>query len=749
MVIIVFCLNTLVFAQQRKGLNTTAQTEINHKHLFSCLLTKNTSLSSKKIETEIIQDWQLGKSQFKKIHTLKIAIVATGEYSKYFILKNNAFNFSEDQKKEIILQAIQKTISNANIVLRRDLGVQLQLVEDNKKLIFLDPLTDELNGKSAKSLINQLSKKINSIIDPNSYDIAQGFTTILGGLSSLESAFSFKKAEAVTGAPIPEGKLFDIDFFTHEIGHQLGATHTQNSNCSRDPRTSIEPGSGATIMGYAGVCHIPHSNVSETSLPYFHSISVLQIKNFISRFIKDDTSKSNQIGLEPIPDYSIPLSSPFEIELYANINNSTSVSYSCNQIDVTPSEFPPTKNQINGPVYTAQNLSVNNVISFPKKEVVFNEILNSKSGVVSNVPRIYNFLASARIIEGNKHLNSTQKFKVTVKNATPFSITSQNIANTVWLNGNEQKITWDIGETISKLNTQFVNIFLSTNNGASFDYTLASNISNNGEAIIKVPLGISSNNCRIKITAANSIYYAINKVRFSITDIKEISFNNTEEQQITESTTSEIEIDNPFSFENIELSLALKHLDISNLIISLKNPLGNTIKLWENQCVNSNELEVRFSDNGAKITKAEIPLCENKVTGLRKPIQALKQIGNSNKGTWKLQIENTANSLSSGNLKSWSIHFFAKNEIVFKDTQTKNEVTIYPNPTSDYLNITFEKPLSSNITVAFYSLKGRLILQKDIENQFCSIPVFTMAKGVYFLKTQNGNVITSQKIMIE
>lgn len=116
-------------------------------------------------------------------------------------------------------------------------------------------------GTCSSSTLSRTRQVIGLLVGASSYDVGHiALGVDGGGIASLGVVGGNNKAQGCTGLPTPVGDFFAVDYVAHEVGHQFAGNHTFNGtvgSCSRDNRSaanSVEPGSGSSIMAYAGIC---------------------------------------------------------------------------------------------------------------------------------------------------------------------------------------------------------------------------------------------------------------------------------------------------------------------------------------------------------------------------------------------------------------------------------------------------------------------------------------------------------------
>jgi hypothetical protein len=181
--------------------------------------------------------------------TMRLALSCVGEYGAYF-----------GGTVAGALGGMNATMTRVNGVMEKDLALHLNIIANNNLVVFTNAGTDPYsNGAtgSGGTWNAELQNTLTSVIGDANYDIGHLFGASGGGGNAGCIGcvcVDGNKGSAFTSPSnnIPAGDTFDIDYVVHEMGHQLGGTHSF-SHQSEGSGTNVEPGSGSSIMGYAGI----------------------------------------------------------------------------------------------------------------------------------------------------------------------------------------------------------------------------------------------------------------------------------------------------------------------------------------------------------------------------------------------------------------------------------------------------------------------------------------------------------------
>ncbi len=443
------------------------------------------------------------------LRTYRLAVSASGEYTQY-----------HGGSQALGMAAITTAINRINEVFQRDLSVRLELIAENDQLVFTNSTTDPFNNSDDDIETNVVL--LSDVIGTDNYDIGHVVNTADGGIAALGLCDDTLKGYGLTGAPEPSGDAFYIDFLAHELGHQLGANHTFNGtalNCAgstRNPTTAWEPGSGSTIMGYAGICGA--QNLQEHSDAFFHVGSIEEIAEAMaSTNCGVDSPTENNIPIvDAGEDYTIPASTPFKLSGSGSDEDNDPLSYIWEELDLGTRSSGVASMVDNGtrPLFRSQQLSDEPVRYLPKlSDIVAGT--QSLGETYATTDRTLNFRLTARDGKGGV---STDAVEITVvTNAEQFKVTEP-VTGDSWLTSEVQTIRWEVaGTNAAPYNCSAVDITLSKDNGASFDTVLGEAVPNSGEYQLTVGNYIAEN-ARIMIACSDNIFFAVNEGRFRVSD---------------------------------------------------------------------------------------------------------------------------------------------------------------------------------------------------------------------------------------
>jgi hypothetical protein len=464
-------------------------------------------------------------STITSLKIYKLAVAPTAEYSNHFIDLYKAQNASLAQKKEIVISAIAQTIATVNSITLVDLGIKFELVSSNDKLIEFDTANDNFTHGDKMALLGQVSSVINSKIGINSYNLGHVFdASYFGGVANLYVLCKSNKANGVSGSGDPEGGDYFPGVVAHEIGHQMGAEHTFNSNVGV-LTNRVETGSGVTIMGYGNMELFYHAQSIDEMNSY--------IKNTTCASVQTNSNTAPSYLIPPTSTiYTIPAGTPFVLgqNLSFTDTQNNSLSYNWDQMDAVATSNPPLATSDRGPAFISIYPNEELVRYYPKLETVLSGSTSNTWEVVPQVSREMNFALNVRETNSIAPILVQEKFKVkTINDGTgPFIVTSQGVTGLKYKQGDEVMVSWN--ESSSKsfaIDTENVKISLSYDGGLTFSHVLKESTPNDGAERVLIPILANASSARIKVEPVGNIYYAINMVNFEITNPQFVFNKNT------------------------------------------------------------------------------------------------------------------------------------------------------------------------------------------------------------------------------
>lgn len=466
------------------------------------------------------------------LRTYRLALSCTGEYGAWAGSVANA------------LARMNTTMTRVNGVFENEFSIHMNLIAEEESIIFTNASTDPYSAAStgASGAWNDELKAVlmgtTYGIGDAKYDIGHLFGRSGGGGSAgcigcvCNSTNTFNstygwydhKGQGFTspGSGTPVGDNFDIDYVAHEIGHQFGGWHTFTHGAEGNP-SQMEPGSGSTIMGYAG---ITAKDVQPHSDAYFHAASLRDITNYMKSTAGNCGVNTANGNTAPVAnagaDYTIPKSTPFMLTGAGTDANGDALTYDWEQFDLQNSTTAnPTATKTSGVNFRSYLPKTSPVRYFPNMTTVlagglFTAATELNVEYLPSVARTLNFRLTVRDNKTGAGANAYDDMKVTVNAASgPFKVTVPNTAVS-YAGNSSQTVTWDVASTTAApVNCANVDILISTDGGTTWS-PLATSTPNDGSEIVILP-NLDTTTARIMVKANGNIFFDVSDANFTIT----------------------------------------------------------------------------------------------------------------------------------------------------------------------------------------------------------------------------------------
>jgi hypothetical protein len=450
-----------------------------------------------------------------QLRTYRLAVAATGEYT--------ALNGGTVASA---LAAMTTLVNQIDAIYEREVAIRFVLIANNNLIIYTDATTDPFSNTAGNPCSTPIRSENQTAIDgaigSANYDIGHVFIgTNTGGCAAGSVICGASKAWGASGVRF--GSAFDIGLASHEIGHQFSAQHTFNSSigsCSGGqyaPSAAYEPGSGTTIMSYAGSCH----DIQGFRDMLFHTFSYQEIVTFSTLGggnacpVITNTGNAAPTVSAGGSGFTIPISTPFQLTGSGNDADGDPLTYSWEEFDLGP-QGDPDLPAGTAPIFRSFPPVSSTSRTFPQLSDLLNNT-QTTGEILPSYGRALNFRLTARDNRPTGGGVEYASMSMTVDGGSgPFLVTSPNTAVN-WCPG-AHTVTWNVaGTDVAPVSASNVKISLSTDGGNTYPVVLAASTPNDGSQSINIPCTYSTM-ARIKLEAVGNVFFDISNTNFTVGD---------------------------------------------------------------------------------------------------------------------------------------------------------------------------------------------------------------------------------------
>ncbi|MFN3153341.1 reprolysin-like metallopeptidase [Bremerella sp.] len=456
------------------------------------------------------------RSSGTELRVYATAIATTGEYTAQF-----------GGTVAGGLAAVTTAMNRITGIYETELGIRFELVANNDQIIFTnaatDPYADANTFNDVITMATQNQTAVDNAIGAANYDVGHVFgysPAGLGGYGPGPVGLNGQKAMGATVLDVLDADVFYVDYVSHEIGHQFSANHTW-SYCggpnSEGTGAAVEPGSGATIMGYAGICG--PDDIAMNSVPYFSAFSFDQIISYVDDTIPTVGTRvatGNQIPtVDAGADYVIPANTPFVLTATGSDPEGNALTYSWEQMDAGTGAPLAAGDTGANAIYQFVAPSADPSRYFPSYDNVLNNT-TSNGEVFPTTDRDLNFRVTVRDNNGTyTAINNDDTVITVVDTGAPFQFTMPAGGENL-VGGEMFTFTWDVaGTNAGPINAQNVRITMSVDGGLTFTEVVTDSTANDGSEELAVP-NVASTLVRFRIEAVGNVFYDITNANLTV-----------------------------------------------------------------------------------------------------------------------------------------------------------------------------------------------------------------------------------------